>query len=212
MKSGLIKADMDDQIDPEDEDKRFIFCKKHQPNGIKILKEQGWKGLEADLEPDLADDEPQKEKARIEKLNRRLEELKTKVAKSPKKRKISSSKGKLGSDFLNSAREELVLSRDTSNLIVNSYNEPEPSTPNDLISNEESKNSLNIQNTNTSPTKRVYKHTDKFVDFRAIPSQMQLSLLQRVATKINETFNIRDISGKCLPFVPTADMFRDSEI
>jgi hypothetical protein len=41
MKSGLIKADMDDQIDPEDEDKRFIFCKKHQPNGIKILKEQG---------------------------------------------------------------------------------------------------------------------------------------------------------------------------
>jgi hypothetical protein len=188
MRSGLIKADMDDQIDPEDDDKRFIFCKKHQPDGIKILKEQGSKGLEADLEPDEADIEPEKEKERIEKLNQKLKELKSKVSKSPKKRKITSSRGKLGDDFLNNAREELGLNRNTNSFITESYIDSKSMSSNIPNESEESKISEDIQN--TSPTKRVYKHTDKFVDFRAIPSQMQLSLLQRVASKINESFNI----------------------
>lgn len=210
MKSGLIKADMDDQIDPEDDDKRFIFCKKHQPDGIKILKEQGSKGLQPDLEPDEADVEPEKEKERIEKLNQRLKELKSKVAKSPKKRKITSSKGKLGDDFLNNAREELGLNRNTNNFITESYIEPKSITSNVFKESEESKTFENIQN--ASPTKRVYKHTDKFVDFRAIPSQMQLSLLQRAASKINECLNIWEISGKVLPFEPSLDMFLNSEV
>jgi len=88
MKAGIIRLDMDDQVDPVDEDKRFIFCKKHQTEGIKVLQTQGSKGLEADLEPEIEEDQEIVEKRRREKLNKKLEDLKREAMNAPKPAKL----------------------------------------------------------------------------------------------------------------------------
>lgn len=80
MKAKLIKADMDDQTDTTDDDKKLLFCKKHQAAGVELLKQKGAKALEATNTDENFDEA--KEQRRKEKMNKRLEEMKKSAKKS----------------------------------------------------------------------------------------------------------------------------------
>ena len=184
MRAGIIKADMDDQVDPDDEEKRFIFCKKHQIEGIKVLQTSGYKGLEPDIASEIDESDEETEKRRIEKLNKRLQDLKTKVKHIPKQPRLP-----------NKLSEKDILQNTGFNNTNTTKNWTEE---NGLASNASSIIQKEVQ-------------TDgKYTYYKFLTTEVQLKLLTKASAKLNGARNTNKLGGKTLNSTIRADMLKGS--
>jgi len=191
IKAEIIRADMDDQVDPKDEDRRFIFWKKHQAEGIKILKTEGSNGLDPD--PETADEEEDDviKRKQLEKLDQKLKDLKSKAKARPKPSKPTF-KPILSDLAFSDMRQSLNQSKST--FLKNSDNQQE------FIS------SWNNTKPNSSILNQSFSSTpDKFgfINYLSLPLTDQNILVTKLGGKINFTKNESQLIGwhfkKCPP-------------
>jgi hypothetical protein len=169
---------MEDQTEEGEEGKKFLFCKKHQAKGTKVLKQFGPEGLKSSGKTI----ESERERKRVEKVQRRVKEIKDKVKHQSKRKRA------IKEVFANDKRQQIQTLPDKSkkNLTQVSNESADPKS-NDLTED--------MEETTIEDTKEA---THDFVDFRLLPLETQLALIQRVAHKIKITEDISELGGRFL--------------